>query len=983
MLLVFLACLTEQPIAGDSEPPAAVDEDGDGWPVEDDCDDTEPTVNPDAEEVCNGIDDDCDEVIDTDATDRETFYADVDSDGYGDPESTTLACEAADGWVDNDLDCDDTEPSVYEGADEICDYLDNDCDGDTDEDGLTRYYIDADSDGYGDLEDQGEETCGVPEGKVPDNSDCDDGRFETNPGADEYCNGIDDDCDGDIDPDSSVDAPTWYIDADSDEYGSTDYTLVQCEQPGGYVPDDNDCDDLDGEINPGADERCNGVDDDCDGDIDEDDAIDATTWYADSDADGYGDIDDSLVQCEEPSGYVDNDGDCDDNDDAVSPDEDELCSTALDDDCDGDVNEDDAADASDWYADDDNDGYGDSSNSQTACDQPSDYVSDSGDCDDKDADANPGADEYCDGHDDDCDGDVDEDDAVDAETWYGDDDSDGYGEDADSATACDQPSGYERKGGDCDDRDDDIYPGADEYCNTEDDDCDGDIDEDDAIDAETWYADIDGDSYGDSTATSDACDQPSGYVSDDTDCDDTESAVNPGETEVCGDGLDNDCDEEIGSDCGPYGTVQLGSSREAKISGDDAGDYVGYSVDAADIDGDGYADMLVGAPYAQSAYVFYGPVTTDYDASEADLIVTGPLYYGLEVHAVGDLDSDGVTDLAVGNHQASTTLGDGTTVSNHGLVSLFYGPGTGSLTSDDADAWIEGESIFDFIGTQVESLGDMDGDGFDDLVVGSAYNSAAANYGGMAAVYYGPLSGELDHEPTERVEGAAAADYLGAAVSPVDADGDGTPDLAVGAIGAAEAYLVFGPVTTTVSSTDADVLLSGTSGDYTGRSFTAPGDVDGDGYEELIVGSPKYNSSAGYAWVLHGPLTTDKTLASDYDMRLVGPASGYGGYTLASCDINGDGDTDIVAGSPGTGTWKGKAYILLGPLTAGSYLMSSTAEGTLAGEGTYEYLSHHDGLGCADTDADGNDDVVVGAYANDEGGAYAGAAYVVLGGEGL
>ena len=394
---------------------------------------------------------------------------------------------------------------------------------------------------------------------------------------------------------------------------------------------------------------------------------------------------------------------------------------------------------------------------------------------------------------------------------------------------------------------------------------------------------------------------------------------------------------------------------------------------------------MFGAPYASSgtAYVFYGPLSGTHDAGTADLIVEGDSYYALEVQVVGDMDGDGVADLAVATHQASTVPTDSAAIYNHGLVSLFYGPGTGKLSDTDADASIFGDSNYDYFGTRVVDLGDMDGDGNDDLLVGSGYNSVGASFGGMAAVYYGPLSGDYEGEPSERVEGAGSSDYLGTSVASADANGDGTPDAVVGALGADEVYIVYGPVTTSVSSSDADVLLSGSSSDYTGRTLASVGDLDGDGYDEVYASSPYYSSYSGYAWILNGPVTADKTLASDYDVRLVGPSNGYGGYSLTACDINGDGDPDIAAGAPGTGTWKGKIYLMLGPVSAGSYVMASTADGILAGEGTYEYLGHYDGLGCGDTDGDGNDDLVVGAYGNDDGGSNAGAAYMVRGGGGL
>ncbi len=199
-------------------------------------------------------------------------------------------------------------------------------------------------------------------------------------------------------------------------------------------------------------------------------------------------------------------------------------------------------DTTTWYADADSDGFGDAQTLLVQCYQPAGYISgDATDCDDTEASTYPGALEYCDGHDDDCDGEVDEDDAVDALTWNADDDGDGFGDPDDELVQCYQPAGYvEDEDTDCDDTDADTNPGALEYCDGHDDDCDGDIDEDDAVDAQTWYLDDDGDSYGDPDVSDVDCHAPTGYASDNTDCDDTDADVNPGETETC-DGTDNDC----------------------------------------------------------------------------------------------------------------------------------------------------------------------------------------------------------------------------------------------------------------------------------------------------------------------------------------------------------------------------------------------------------------------------------------------------------
>ncbi len=319
------------------------DADGDGHAACEDCDDADPSVHPLAIEVCNGIDDDCDGVVDgADAIDANTYYADTDGDGFGDPASTTRACELpADGYVVNDDDCDDATASTYPGADETCNEVDDDCDGEADERAVDAptWYQDVDADGYGNSR-LSVESCTQPSGYVSDATDCDDLSATTYPGADETCDDEDDDCDGTVDNDP-VDPHTWYADSDGDGYGDVDTSTAACDQPTGYVSDTTDCDDGDSGTYPGADEYCDEEDNDCDGDVDEDDAVDADTWYMDADDDGYGSDRFTTTACEQPTGYVDDDSDCDDSDDDIYPGATETCNEE-DDDCDGDTDEDEA-----------------------------------------------------------------------------------------------------------------------------------------------------------------------------------------------------------------------------------------------------------------------------------------------------------------------------------------------------------------------------------------------------------------------------------------------------------------------------------------------------------------------------------------------------------------------------------------------------------------------------------------------------------------
>jgi len=210
-----------------------------------DCDDTRPEVRPGAPE------DDCSDPVDYNC-DGSVGYADYDGDG-------AAACE----------DCDDTNPLAYPDADEICNDVDDDCDGLVDYFAVdeTTWYEDADNDGYGIAFGEQLVQCDPEPGFADNDQDCDDNDATIHPDADEYCNGVDDDCDGDLD-DDAVDAPAWFEDLDLDGYGAGS-AVWDCKQPSGFVGTDTDCDDDDDTQFPGADEVCNDEDDDCDGAIDD------------------------------------------------------------------------------------------------------------------------------------------------------------------------------------------------------------------------------------------------------------------------------------------------------------------------------------------------------------------------------------------------------------------------------------------------------------------------------------------------------------------------------------------------------------------------------------------------------------------------------------------------------------------------------------------------------------------------------------------
>jgi len=359
----------------------AEDYDQDGYPADEDCNDSDGTINPGATEVCDNIDNDCDGDVDEDVT--TTYYRDADGDGFGDLDTYEDSCSAPTGYVPNGNDCDDADADAYPGNSEVCDYIDNDCDGDVDEDVTTTYYADTDGDEWGDAS-VTDDACSQPTGYAEVAGDCDDTSADVNPDALEYCDLIDNDCDGSTDEDDAEDVSTWYLDSDGDTYGDAAITDIDCYQPSGYVAEDTDCDDADPDTYPGADEYCDGHDDNCDGDIDEDAAVDVITWYQDYDGDTYGDASSTDIDCSQPSGYVADDTDCDDGDDAQYPGADEYCNSE-DDDCDGDIDEDgEVVDGDTYYADSDTDGVGDASTTIEACSAPSGYVDNAWDCDDND-----------------------------------------------------------------------------------------------------------------------------------------------------------------------------------------------------------------------------------------------------------------------------------------------------------------------------------------------------------------------------------------------------------------------------------------------------------------------------------------------------------------------------------------------------------------------------------------------------------------------
>jgi Putative metal-binding motif/FG-GAP repeat len=686
--------------------------------------------------------------------------------------------------------------------------------------------------------------------------------------------------------------------------GCTDKAAAVDDNDGDGVDSTSDCDDSDDLIHPGAAEACDGLDNDCNGIID--DGV-TTNWFVDGDGDSFGESGIPVTACQAPAGYVALDGDCDDADAAVFPGAPELCNT-IDDDCDGAT---DSGEGAYWYDDGDGDGYGVDGTEVELCYTPEDMVAEGGDCDDTDPTLSPGAAEVCgDFDDDDCDGLSD----VGVEgVWYSDDDSDGYGHPGEYETTCEPLAGWVDQGGDCRPTEAERYPGAPETCNDLDDNCDGNIDED---------------VFGCAAEP-----EPIGYGGDydlgaaDAHVYSSNASYGAGLLMETGDPTGDGIPDVLVSTLYANSYGGGGYVIEGPLSGDetmeDAGHRVygtssltygaGRSIGLGDVTGDGIDDVGFGAPYGSFAgmYIEFGPITGDRALASPDawLECRSSIYCGHGGN-LGDINGDGVADALVGAYAESSGASYG------GAVYVVHGPITGDLDLSTDATKVSGNVATSYTGRFIQVEGDFNGDGLGDAMVAAPYATGSAPTSGVVYVLSGPISITSMASATARLLGPGLAGYLGegAPMAGADIDLDGYDDAAVGSYTTAGrsyaggVYVALGPVSGDIALTGADITIEGQTSTEHAGSCVGFGDSNDDGFIEVVVGAMSNSSGSGYggATYLFTGLTAGTYTTADADASFYGAVfNSYAGSSCVLADMNHDGQKDVVAGAYNDNTGAG------------------------------------------------------------------------------
>lgn len=796
--------------------------------------------------VTNALNDDDGKFIGTlqsDSVGTGVAVGDVTGDGYDDV--------FVGGWGADDVTVDGGVTALWSGGADLAD--------------LATYYRDVDGDGFGDPANT-TAACSRPPGYVVNNDDCNDTSTAFRPGAPEPCGAIDYNCD----------TRTGNVDGDFDGFAACGTGTI-------------DCDDLNPAINPGVPEICainpstglpDGIDNDCDGLVDDSSAIDAVAYYPDADGDGFGDIANRRDSCTRPTfaaPTVRVGGDCNDGVSTVNPNANEVCFDSIDNDCDGLTDDGSAVDSVVWYRDLDNDGSGSETVTTRACSQPAGYTNNRADCDDGQTALAPGAVESCDFEDNDCSG-----------LRY-------LGGPQSVRSALGNVIGRRAT---------------------------------DRLRGVGFLADQDGD--GDDELV---------FASPDAD----DGEVDAGAVYIVRGGPNvPNLDLSASTQAGPgswdlrlFGTRRGGRFGAAVAFGNFNGDlYMDIAVGAPNARTPNIDQGAV--------YVYYGPrISGDLRAEDANAIIRGEAAsdtFGAGL-ATGRFNGDAIDDLVVSApNRTETFVRQGKVYFLYGNADIGFSSGTQSVTAQ-MDAWMLGNFERAALAA-VANLGDIDGDNIDELGVGLP-TAADLNRGEVWLVYGASSSRSGAFTPNAVLRGPARGDGYGTSFAGVgDFDDDGFDDLAFSG-SQSGVTLVMGRSArfagTVAMDTQVQTYFRGRFGQDVGASVFAAGDLNDDGYSDFAIpGSTDAvgGSGSGTVFLVYGSERSrleevvpvrgvfDPNRLESFGRLLPGQyfptysaanftvlegarisgieASGFLGRTAGGGDFDGDGRQDLMITAPGS-----------------------------------------------------------------------------------